>query len=62
MATQDPSPPRPEDGLSPHGLDAGDLDLLHMMLAMTPLERLRYLEDFLRGVEALKNARRVEVP
>lgn len=49
----------PSPKLSRWGLDEGDMDLLRWMLEKTPLERLRYAEGFARGIEALKNGRRV---
>lgn len=40
------------------GLDEGDVSLVLWKLSLTPTERLLAAEDFQRGIDALRRARR----
>jgi hypothetical protein len=49
--------PLPGHDIQTHSEDGVDLTLIRAMLAMTPMERLRYFDDFMQGVGRLRRAR-----
>lgn len=50
----------PEQRLSRHGLDEGDLAWIRTMLSMSIKERLRFAEEFADSVEQLRRAKPVQ--
>ena len=58
MAT-DPKPPEAPDFQLPADPSGVDDSLILWFQSLTPLERLQVLQDFVDGVTALRNARRV---
>lgn len=58
MAT-DPKSPEPPDFQLPADPSGVDDSLILWFQSLTPAERLQVLQDFVDGVTALRNARRV---
>ena len=56
----DALPTEPEQRVSRHGLDEGDLAWIDTMLSMSIKERLRFAEELADSVERLGQARPVK--